>query len=63
MSAVVLVFGRRLSRRVEAPVIPASENQHINGLSPKQIEYNSIQMEVWFNGQKSGVCSNPHSRK
>jgi hypothetical protein len=26
------LFGRRLPRRVEAPVIPASENQHNCGL-------------------------------
>ena len=32
MSPVVLVFGRRLPRRGEAPVIPASENQRISGL-------------------------------
>jgi hypothetical protein len=25
------LFGRRLPRRVEAPVIPASENQHNSG--------------------------------
>jgi hypothetical protein len=30
MAAYVLVFGRRLPRRVEAPVIPASENPHMS---------------------------------